>query len=363
MKNRLQFVRFGLGMVLTGVLVVTQVFAAATPPPLWPGRQPDGSMLLPNQWSLRPAGFSVELGDFPVHIAVSPDGRYAAVLHCGYGPHEVVVVNLAEMKVVARTNFAEAFYGLTFSRDGRKLYCSGASQEVIRTFDFNKGKLTPARNFHLRPVDELGVPAGVAVDSRSGLLYAANLWNDRISCLNLKTKNVEDIPLATNAPALLSEPETPAPDFDTAAATKRKRAILEAAKLTSQGLFPYACLVDSKRDRLYVSLWGAAAVAVVDLKSHQVISRWAVGEHPCEMVLSRDGKSLFVANANDNTVTVLDPETGRARETLWATLFPNSPRGATPNSVALLPDGKMLFVANANINAVAVFDVTEPGRG
>ncbi|HTJ00330.1 MAG TPA: alkaline phosphatase family protein, partial [Dongiaceae bacterium] len=47
----------------------------------------------------------------------------------------------------------------------------------------------------------------------------------------------------------------------------------------------------------------------------------------------------------------------------WATLFPNSPRGATPNSVALLPDGKMLFVANANINAVAVFDVTEPGRG
>ncbi|HUA39573.1 MAG TPA: hypothetical protein VMA35_14365, partial [Candidatus Sulfopaludibacter sp.] len=31
-----------------------------------PGLRPDGSALLPNQWSLRPAGRQVELGDFPV---------------------------------------------------------------------------------------------------------------------------------------------------------------------------------------------------------------------------------------------------------------------------------------------------------
>ena len=81
------------------------------------------------------------------------------------------------------------------------------------------------------------------------------------------------------------------------------------------------------------------------------------------MVLSRDAKRLFVANANENTVTVLDTATGRAQETLWATLFPQSPPGATPNSVALSPDEKTLYVANANINAVAVFDVTDPGHG
>src|SRR5690242_5732750 len=50
---------------------------------VWPGRKPDGSVLLPNQWSLNPAGRQVELGDFPVNIAVHPAGRFAAVLHTG----------------------------------------------------------------------------------------------------------------------------------------------------------------------------------------------------------------------------------------------------------------------------------------
>jgi DNA-binding beta-propeller fold protein YncE len=110
-------------------------------------------------------------------------------------------------------------------------------------------------------------------------------------------------------------------------------------------------------------LWGAATVAVVDEKTGQVTDRWPVGEHPCEMALSRAADRLFVANANDNTVTVLDTSTGRASDTLWATLFPNSPRGSTPNSLALSPDEKTLFASNANIDAVAVFDVTSPGHG
>src|SRR5690349_12856009 len=39
----------------------------------WPGKRPDGSVLLPNQWSLRPVGRQIELGDFPVNIAAHPD--------------------------------------------------------------------------------------------------------------------------------------------------------------------------------------------------------------------------------------------------------------------------------------------------
>src|SRR5271165_6596414 len=59
-----------------------------------PGPRPDGSVLLPNQWSLRPAGRQVPLGDFPVNIAVHPGGAFAAVMHSGHGRHEIVVVDL-----------------------------------------------------------------------------------------------------------------------------------------------------------------------------------------------------------------------------------------------------------------------------
>ena len=337
--------------------------STASAPTFWPGRQPDGSMLLPNQWSLRPAGTSIELGDFPVNIALTPDGKFAAVLHCGYSQHEILLVDLAAGSVVGTNKVGEAFYGLTFSRDGRKLFCSGASGEVIHTFALKAGQLTTAGNLRLRPADQQGVPAGLAVDAAGRNVYAADLWSSRLSCVTLADKSVQDIELTNNLAPVQTMPAKPAEDFDTAAATKRARAAALANDLNLQGLFPYACTLDAKSDRLYVSLWGAASVAVVDLKTKTVVDRWSVGEHPCEMTLSREGKRLYVANANDNTVTVLDTQTGRATETLWATLFPDSPRGATPDSLTLSPDEKTLFVANANINAIAVFDVSDPGHG
>src|SRR5438067_2021161 len=59
-----------------------------------PGKKSDGSVLLPNQWSLRPAGFQIELRDFPISMAVHSQGRFVAVLHSGYSAHQVSIVDL-----------------------------------------------------------------------------------------------------------------------------------------------------------------------------------------------------------------------------------------------------------------------------
>src|SRR4051794_39656542 len=64
-----------------------------------PGLTLSGSVLLPNGWSLKPAGRQSRLGDFPVTIAVHPTEPVLAVLHAGYGEHEVVTVNAADGKV------------------------------------------------------------------------------------------------------------------------------------------------------------------------------------------------------------------------------------------------------------------------
>ena len=92
--------RFAVGgclvMAAGGGLAVELMTAMAAAKSSCRGSAADGSVLLPNQWSLRPAGRQVALGDFPVNIAVHPDGGIAAVLHCGHGPHEIVVVDLKE---------------------------------------------------------------------------------------------------------------------------------------------------------------------------------------------------------------------------------------------------------------------------
>ncbi|MDB5233857.1 MAG: hypothetical protein JWR44_850, partial [Hymenobacter sp.] len=73
----------------------------------------------------------------------------------------------------------------------------------------------------------------------------------------------------------------------------------------------------------------------------------------------RDGSRLFVANANSNSVSVINTRRGQVIETLDTALFPGSPAGSTPDGVALSADGAQLYIANADNNCLAVFDVRD----
>src|SRR5579883_1436674 len=99
MKRTLSLLAVGMMVLATVIPALAQSNSVPGAMDL-PGERIDGSILLPNQWSLRPVGKQVPLGDFPVNIAVHPDGHYAAVLHSGYGPHEIVVVDLDKSNVV-----------------------------------------------------------------------------------------------------------------------------------------------------------------------------------------------------------------------------------------------------------------------
>ena len=92
-----------------------------------PGVRADGSVQLPNTWFIRPAGMQVELGDFPVNLALHPDHRWLACLHAGYREHEIHVLDLEPTKPRIRSRVAlpQAFYGLAFAPDGKALYASG----------------------------------------------------------------------------------------------------------------------------------------------------------------------------------------------------------------------------------------------
>ena len=353
-----------LRLFLVGWLVTGSAFAAANHQAgEWPGRKADGSVLLPNMWSLRPAGVQLDLGDFPVNIALHPDGRYAAVLHAGHGTHEIVIVDIPAAKIASRVKLDETFYGLEFSNSGARLYCSGASAESVRVFNFKSGEVTPDRDIVLRDAKERGIPAGMAVSSDAQSLYVANVWGQRVAKVDLLARtNVLEIGFGgvEVQSSKLKVQSSKAVDADTAAITKRAEAVLDPT--SPDAPFPYACRLDERRQRLYVSLWAQAQVAVVDLRKNEVIARWQTEEHPNEMLLTKSGRLLYVANANRNTVTVFDTEKGAAVETIWAALYPQSPDGSTPCSLALTPDEKTLFIANANVNTLAVVDVSVKGK-
>ncbi len=328
------------------VFAVAGVGAATKPLATLPGVQRDGSVLLPNQWSLRPVGKQVPVGDFPINVALHPDGKFAAVLHSGWGQHEIRIFEVKDGRAVSQVAIGESYYGLAWSPDGKKLFASGGGAEVIHGFDFNDGYLAAPRQLVLRPANEQGIPGGLALSADGHALYVAESWGQRVEKISATDGRVLWVRSLASA--------------EGAATTEHEGMRLKAAS-NPDAPFPYTCLPDEKSGRVFVSLWAKSTVLVLDAATGAERARWPVGQHPNEMVLARDGR-LFVAESNLNSVSVIDTASGRITETLTASLFPNSPPGSMPNSLALSPDGELLFVANANNNNVAVFEVETVGK-
>ncbi|MFM8579119.1 MAG: YncE family protein, partial [Planctomycetaceae bacterium] len=309
----------GKGGCVPGMLEITRSYAASIAfaclvsmlganesrgsEPRTPGPQPDGSVVLPNQWSLRPVGRQVDVGDFPAAIAVHPSGSHAVVLHCGYGPHELVVLDVQSRRVVSRVAIDESFHGVAFNPAGSMVYASGGGGETILPFRFESGVLVPLTPIRLRDEKERGVPAGIALTSDGRTLVVANVWGHSVTRVRLDASppTVEHLPLTQ---AAVPAPAIPAATTDDPSITKRADQLLE--RTVADLPYPFACVVDEHRGRVYVSLWAQAAVAVIDLAEWKVVGRFEVEEHPNEMLLAADGSRLFVANANINSVAVFD---------------------------------------------------------
>ncbi len=283
-------------------------------------------MLLPNGWSLRPAGRQTRLGDFPVEMAVHPSQPIVAILHAGYGEHEVVTASAETGKVIGRVSLPETFAGLAWTRDGKQLYVGGGFDHRIYRFDHAAGLLSNRTPFPPPESEKtLNVPGGLALSADGRTLWTANVHGHSLARLDTASGTIRDlIPLPADS-------------------------------------YPYGLAWDEARQRLFVSLWNSAAVAVVDTETLKVVGSIASQEHPNELLLAHGGKRLYVANANRNSVSVIDTEAGKAIETIGTAIDPAAPAGCTPSALALSPDESILLVANANTNHLAVVNVKEPG--
>ncbi len=83
-----------------------------------------------------------------------------------------------------------------------------------------------------------------------------------------------------------------------------------------------------------VSLWGKAAVAVVDLESKHGC-RVARAKSPHGDAFHRSGKRLLVGCSDVNAVVMLNVETGLPKEIIRTSLHATTKNGSTPNSLAV----------------------------
>ena len=131
---------------------------------------------------------------------------------------------------------------------------------------------------------------------------------------------------------------------------------------SSQMLYPYdvKLLTSAKKVRkAYVSLWGDAAIAVVDPLRPNNIKHIAVERHPTLMLFNSRQTRLYVVNSNADVVSVIDTATDKVIESISVRLAEAQLVGASPEGLALSEDEQTLYVANAHANAVAMISLAK----
>jgi YVTN family beta-propeller protein len=281
-------------------------------------------LTLPNGWSLSPAGRSLPLGDLPLNIAVSKSKKIMAVTNNGQSKQTLQLINAKTEKILDNIEIKKSWLGLKFSSDEKYLFASGGNDNWILQYSTagNKLKLLDSIKLGKKWPNKIS-PAGIEIDDAKHLLYVVTKDNNSLYIINLIDKT-----------------------------------IVKQLQLNAEA---YTCLLSPDKTQVYISLWGSKQVAIYSVLEGAILNTVDVGDHPNELCLSKNGKYLFVANALDNSVSVIDVNKTAVIETLTASLYPDAPQGSTTNGLALSADEKTLFIANADNNCLAVFDVSKPG--
>lgn len=110
-------------------------------------------------------------------------------------------------------------------------------------------------------------------------------------------------------------------------------------------------------DQVVVDKRGVAAsgtISRVNLEALTVTDTLEVGLHPTAIAWDEPRARLYVANSNDDSVSIVDTNRRRVIDRIAIRPFGPDVAGATPTAVAVAPDGARLYVACGGINAVAV---------
>ena len=277
---------------------------------------------LPNGWKLSPAGKSLPLGDLPLNMAISKSKKLMAVTNNGQGKQTLQLIDLVNDTILDNITIAKSWLGIVFSADEKYLYASGGNDNWILQYVISDKKLKLIDSILLgnKWPNKIS-PAGMCIDDSKQKLYVVTKDDNALYTINLNTNKV-----------------------------------LQKTLLYAEA---YTCILSPTKAELYISCWGGKKIIVFSTLSNQIIKEIGVGVHPNDICVTKNGNILYVANGEDNSVSVVDLKNYKESEVLSTTLYPNAPAGSSTNGVALSDDEKTLYIANADNNYLSVFDVSK----
>jgi len=310
------------------------------------GSQPDGSILVPTNQLLRPAGFQILFPGRPVDLALSPDEKWLAVLNKN-SLDLIRVLDRTIMQTLSMKGGGGSFNGIAFSADGKQIYMSQA-RDKISIAQIGKDNILS----WIEPIKfqqpEIGghpVPGGFAINENGDKLFVPLSRSNSLAVVGLANNSISEIPVGISPyeVALLSSRKAYVSNWG------GRRPVEGDSTYPSSGS---EVVIDNE-----TGIASSGTVSVIDLELSRQVGSIEVGLHPGAMVLSPDKSLLYVACANSDVVSVIDTKTDAVVEEISVRMEKDLPFGSAPNALAISHDGKQLFVANGTDNALCVIQL------
>ncbi len=324
---------------LRSVLAGALALASAPPVPaadrLVPGKLATGETLLPSGRLLTPAGTQTAVSPYPFSLAVTPDGARVVVACTGADDPSLHLLDAKTGRALAKEPVKKAWLGLAVSKG--RVYLAGAGGKNVLVYRLEDDRFVAEKAIPLHRPDEPAkldaIPSGLALSPDGRSLWATRLQLDDAVRIDLATGTI----------------------------TATVRA----------GRHPYRPALSPDGTILAISNWGAASVTLADAAAGTVLATVKTADHPSDLAFSPDGKTLWVAQSNRNLVAAVDVAARSVVRQVSVAMGPAGPGtpsaeampdGSTPNALAASRDGRTLFVANADDDAVAVVDLSRGPR-
>ncbi|MCS6775726.1 MAG: alkaline phosphatase family protein [Chloroherpetonaceae bacterium] len=336
------------GLLFPVLLLTTPAPAQDTTPV---GETGQGATLTPSYQLLRPVGQSLGWGGRPTDLMLSPD-QQTLYLKDDRG---LVMVDVPGWKIRQELRFPAgggSMHGILVAPDGSRVYATTAQNLLYEAQVTPEGALRWERRITLPGPGGKGNahPCGLTLSPDGKTLYVCLSINNTLGQVDLESgRLIRQIPVGVAPWDVVLSPDGTTAWVSNWGGRRPKRGERTAKSAGTDTLVDHRGVASS------------GTVSVVDLQSAREVAQIPTGLHPSDLALSPDGTLLAAANANSDTVTLIETRARRVRETISVRPDPALPFGSMPNALAFSPDGTTLYVANGGNNAVAVLRL--PARG
>lgn len=226
------------------------------------------------------------------------------------------VVNLDTNQVEKVVKTDHNPHEIVITPDGRKSYIACSHGNTVDVMDNNTYEIVKRikhPDFHF--------PHGVAVTKDGKKLFVASTYSEKIFILYTETDEIENV-IPTH------------------------QSLSHMVSFSHDGL------------TAYIPNIGSGNMTVMNVEKEEIITHFPVGRGPEGAAVHPAGEHLYVANQEDDTISIIDTRTYKEVKKLGSYHV-----GRCPVRLVFTPDGKYALVANRHSNDLSVIETAQKING